>query len=269
MFIYNSTHPVTNIQPISRNYQAQISDDILYVDASGGAVTITLPSAAAVRASGNVTPISVIKIDSSANAVTIAAAAGNTVNGASSVSIANQYGSVILTINQPGTLWYSLSVAAGGSAAGAAIFSTHMSASQTISSLTPTILKYDTVDIDTASGYNAGTYTYTAPLAGYYFITANGDQYDNSSNGGASGLISVYKNGSVNFNSGYGSAANINSEVVSINALVQGVILLAAGDTLQIFANVDTSDYTGSTPIFNNYAGSTKVAKFTGFYLHP
>lgn len=71
---------------VSSNTTAGIYDTLL-VDASGSAITVTLPNPNAKMR------VNVVKIDSSANAVTIATPGSQTINGSSSVSISSQYGS--------------------------------------------------------------------------------------------------------------------------------------------------------------------------------
>jgi hypothetical protein len=57
------------------------------IDASGGAVTRTLPSSSAWRGR----EIIIIKTDASANAVTVARSGSDVINGAASHSLASQY----------------------------------------------------------------------------------------------------------------------------------------------------------------------------------
>lgn len=70
------------------------------VDASAGAVTITLPSAAGIA--GRMYRIK--KIDSSANAVTVAAQTGETIDGAASYDLTAQYQYIV--IQSDGANWY-------------------------------------------------------------------------------------------------------------------------------------------------------------------
>lgn len=67
------------------------------VDATSGSLTETLPLAATVT-TGKQTFI-VAKVDPSVNTVVVAAGAGDTINGAASVAIGNQYGSITLISN--------------------------------------------------------------------------------------------------------------------------------------------------------------------------
>jgi hypothetical protein len=73
-------------------------NDVVLVNASGGARTITLPSPVSGKR------ISVKKTDSSANAVIISRSSAETIDGNSSVSLASQYDSY--TIISDGTNWF-------------------------------------------------------------------------------------------------------------------------------------------------------------------
>lgn len=73
------------------NYTATLADNEIRVDCTSGAVTITLPAA---TGTGQVFRIK--KIDSSGNAVTIARAGSDTIDGATSASLAAQYDKVTL-----------------------------------------------------------------------------------------------------------------------------------------------------------------------------
>jgi hypothetical protein len=78
----------------------QWNDEVILADATAGPLTITLPSAsdAGVR-------LSIKKIDSSANAVTVSPASGQTIEGAASVSLTTQYAGVVLVAGGGG-VWY-------------------------------------------------------------------------------------------------------------------------------------------------------------------
>lgn len=73
-------------------------DRVIWVDASGGAVTLTLPAAS------NKIRLSICKIDGSANAVTINAAGGEAIEGGSSISLPSAYSKAEL-IGDGGTTW--------------------------------------------------------------------------------------------------------------------------------------------------------------------
>lgn len=74
----------------SSNYTASIYEFVL-VDASGGNVTITLPSP------GDDVIVGVKKTDSSSNTVTIATPGSETIDGSSSISTSDQYATRIIT----------------------------------------------------------------------------------------------------------------------------------------------------------------------------
>ena len=87
------------------DYTATLDDSTIEVDASGAARTITL-----FAASGNAGKILVIKkTDSSANAVTVDGNASETIDGATTISLASQYSTAILQVNAAGTGWNKLS----------------------------------------------------------------------------------------------------------------------------------------------------------------
>lgn len=81
---------------VSSNYNAS-ANSIVLADASGGAITVTLPSPQADAI------VSVKKIDSSGNAVTIDGAGAN-IDGSASIQITTQYDSY--TLVSDGTNWW-------------------------------------------------------------------------------------------------------------------------------------------------------------------
>lgn len=90
--------PVTTV---TGNYTAHLTDEVILVDASSGAVTVTLISAA--RTPNKYT---VKKIDSSSNAVTVAAASGQNIDGSSTKNLASQWDK--LTVIPSGTNWFTV-----------------------------------------------------------------------------------------------------------------------------------------------------------------
>jgi len=72
------------------------------VNATSGAVTVTLPAAA----SNTGMRVSIKKIDASANAVTIDGNGSETIDGATTSSLASQYD--VATLICDGTEWFSL-----------------------------------------------------------------------------------------------------------------------------------------------------------------
>jgi len=93
--LYSSLRMLT--KEISINYTVEYHVDTVIVDASGGAVTITLPE---ISNCGEGRIIRIVKIDSSANAVTISCSGTDTIEGSASITLANQYDKALLqTIN--------------------------------------------------------------------------------------------------------------------------------------------------------------------------
>lgn len=106
-----STHAVGGTDPItvfgyllvSTNSTLTVSSQrqLIDVDATAGAITITLPSATTV---GSGWAVQIRKSDASANLVTISRAGSDTINGATTLSLAVQHQSLIL-FSLGGTSW--------------------------------------------------------------------------------------------------------------------------------------------------------------------
>lgn len=73
---------------------------VVLIDASGGPVTVTLPSVSGIGRRRYV----VKKIDSSANAVTVAASGAEMIDGTTSKTLAIQYEALEVVTN--GTAWF-------------------------------------------------------------------------------------------------------------------------------------------------------------------
>src|SRR6185312_12971588 len=73
--------------PITANYTALTTDQVILADATAGNITVTLPAAST---EGN-RELFVKKVDSSANTVRVAAAGTDTIDGAASVTLSSQY----------------------------------------------------------------------------------------------------------------------------------------------------------------------------------
>jgi len=86
----------TAIKTVTANYTATESDNTILVNASGGAVTVTLPSPSGIAGRW----YSIKKIDSSVNAVTVS----GSIEGASSYTLASQYKYV--RVQTDGSAWY-------------------------------------------------------------------------------------------------------------------------------------------------------------------
>jgi hypothetical protein len=87
------------IAAITADHTATIAEDTFLVDATAGNVTVTLPSAA-----NTALRYTVKKADASAHTVTIAAAAGQTIDGAASIAITARW--TALTLIPSGGGWY-------------------------------------------------------------------------------------------------------------------------------------------------------------------
>lgn len=79
------------------------ADCIAEVDATAGAVTITLPTLDTNTKVPAGKFYRVMKTDASVNAVTVSAGAGQTINGAASVTLATQYAVADITVPASGT----------------------------------------------------------------------------------------------------------------------------------------------------------------------
>jgi microcystin-dependent protein len=115
--------PETPVLSKATNYTVVVGDigKVINVDATGGAVTITLPTAATAGDGGQVY---VRKTDASANAVTIQTVGADTINGASTATISSQYGAKGIVSN--GSIWSAITsvgdVAAASISDGAVTF---------------------------------------------------------------------------------------------------------------------------------------------------
>lgn len=97
----NQSHPEKKHLVVSKTsaYTANASDNTILVDASGGAVTITLPTAVGIKGREYI----IKKIDSSANAVTIDGDGSETIDGVVTKDLENQYHGI--KILSGGTNW--------------------------------------------------------------------------------------------------------------------------------------------------------------------
>jgi len=88
-----------NQKKVTTTYTALLSDSFLICDATGGAFTVTLPPA-----TGNISARMIFKrINSGANAVTISRSGSETIDGATSQSLASQW--AVLRLHSDGSNW--------------------------------------------------------------------------------------------------------------------------------------------------------------------
>lgn len=83
-------------------YTITLGDDVVLVDATSGAITITLPLVAPYVGIA----YTIKKIDSSANAVTVDGNGAETIDGAATASLAAQWDTVTVVSN--GTAWFKV-----------------------------------------------------------------------------------------------------------------------------------------------------------------
>ena len=91
---------LVDFRQVTATTTALPSDYLILADATAGAVTVNLPSAASSRGAALV----VKKIDASANAVTIDASGAETIDGATTQALAAQYDAVTLVCDA--TQWW-------------------------------------------------------------------------------------------------------------------------------------------------------------------
>lgn len=87
---------------VTAAYSAKIDDGVVLADATGGAFTVTLPSATG--SAGAVLRIK--RLNSGANAVTVSGAGGQTIDGAATSSLTTQY--QVLSLVSDGANWQKL-----------------------------------------------------------------------------------------------------------------------------------------------------------------
>jgi hypothetical protein len=92
------TRAITTVKAVTAAYT--VEPDIYWtrIDATGGAVTVTLPPAGEIGR-----PLGFIKTDSSTNAVTVDGSGSETISGSSTITLAGQYDSIQIRDN--GTAW--------------------------------------------------------------------------------------------------------------------------------------------------------------------
>lgn len=84
----------------SADYSIDESDDVVLCDATGGAFDVTLPDAA----DFNGRRFTIKRLNSGSNSVTVAAASGQTIDGASTSVLGTQY--LAITVISDGSNWF-------------------------------------------------------------------------------------------------------------------------------------------------------------------
>lgn len=85
-------------------YTADLDDSYIICNANGGAFAVTLPSATLFSPAGFTRDLTIVKVDSSANAVTITAVGSDLIQGSATQTLDNQYDS--MTLYSDGSAWY-------------------------------------------------------------------------------------------------------------------------------------------------------------------
>lgn len=79
------------VRTVTSSYAVLSTDAVLFVDASAGAVTVTLPTVASAITAGQGQRVKVKKIDTSTNAVTVVVSGGGLIDGAAQAIISTPY----------------------------------------------------------------------------------------------------------------------------------------------------------------------------------
>jgi len=155
-------------------------DVTYFVDASGGAVTVTLPTAV-----GNLQRLTVIKVDSSANAVTIDPNSTETIGGETTLKCYRQRDFIAFVPD--GTNWQ---VVAEKVTIYARVY--RNTSAQVVATGTVTKVQCNGETEDSAAAFDSATnYNFTCPRAGRYSATGAG----NISGANSLSIGYVYKNG--------------------------------------------------------------------------
>lgn len=85
-------------------YTADLDDQVITCNSTGGAFAVTLPSAALFAPSGATRELTIVKTDASANAVTITAAGSDLIQGSATQTLDVRYDS--MTLYSDGSGWY-------------------------------------------------------------------------------------------------------------------------------------------------------------------
>lgn len=200
----------SNITTKTAAYTATITDDVILVDSTSAAFTVTLPAAS--TATGKI--LRIVKIDSTENVVTLDGDSTETINNQTTFEVSGEFSSV--SIVSDGTEWWVL----GGEELIACSYQDDSGASVAANA----IVKYTDKVFDTHGIYNISTGVGTFPTSGKYRISA---QWRATTAGARSLAIQT--------NAGAFTAVEVNQSSSSdwaINATA--IVDVSAGDTFQI-----------------------------------
>src|SRR4051812_3797198 len=89
------------LRSVAASYVATFDDNTILADASGGALTVTLPSAAGCEGK----PLTIRRTNQGTNVVTVSAAGGQTIGTAGSTSFRLLGRNALLTVQSDGSNW--------------------------------------------------------------------------------------------------------------------------------------------------------------------
>lgn len=152
----------------SSDFTADLTKDIYYVNSGSGNVTMTLPAAS--TADGH--EYQVFKT-ASANTVIIDANSSETINGATTVTLYDQYESITIFCN--GSEWFVTARIAPGDFFQPVVVVATRAATLSVADSTHVAMIYSTESIDNKSAYNSSTGTFTVPAGagGEYLVSAS------------------------------------------------------------------------------------------------
>jgi hypothetical protein len=119
-------------------------------------------------------------------------------------------------------------------------FRVYLTATQTVTSNTPTKVHFDTVDYDTGSNFDHTTnFRFIPPVSGFYFFTSTIEQDAGS---GARNLVSLYK-------TGVEKSRGVNAVAQSAlgSASVTDVLQLTTSDYVEAWFNTSGTTVAGTT----------------------
>jgi hypothetical protein len=125
------------------------------------------------------------------------------------------------------------------------------------------IIIFDTVSINQNSNYNNGTGTFTAPITGNYFFSANVEFFDLTAAGGWQLFLSVNAGGGPNIGGGVQSAAllpGFASNTLSVS--IDSVLHLNAGNTINVMLYVGLTPSSKQVDVFGDAEPQTTFAGF-------
>ena len=216
-----------------------LTEDLIYVDSTSATVTVTLPAASS--SSGH--EYRIIKTVS-ANTVVIDGNASETINGATTQTMYQQYETMTIWCN--GSEWLISSHFIPGTTFQPVVVRAKMSTSQAITTDTQTTLQFDSEDVDNKSAFNTGTYTFTVPTGcGGNYILGASIHADNAAGGWTANesfrlYYKVNSGTPVHIGGQYFEGA---SDSIKTFASGSAITALAAGDTV-VFQVYQDSDAT-------------------------